>query len=46
VSTLKPPTEKTRRKGGNGNRKVAGSIPGLLPLLLAKCGGVPEQDTT
>jgi len=23
--------------------KVAGSIPGLL---LAKCGGVPEQDTT
>jgi len=28
-----------------GNRKVAGSIPGLLPLL-AKCGGVPEQDAT
>jgi len=29
----------------SGNRKVAGSIPGLLPLL-AKCGGDPEQDTT
>jgi len=28
-----------------GGRAVAGSIPGLLPLL-AKCGGVPEQDTT
>jgi len=28
----------------SGNRKVAGSIPGLR--LLAKCGGVPEQDTT
>jgi len=29
----------------SANRKVAGSIPGLLPLL-AQCGGVPEQDTT
>jgi len=28
----------------SGNRKVAGSIPGLR--LLAECGGVPEQDTT
>jgi len=26
-----------------GNRKVAGSIPGLR---LAKCGGVPEEGTT
>jgi len=28
---------------GSGNRKVAGSIPGLC---LAKCRGVPEQDAT
>jgi len=27
----------------SANRKVAGSIP---KLLLAKCGGVPEQDTS
>jgi len=27
----------------SGIRKVAGSIPGLC---LAKCQGVPEQDTT
>jgi len=31
-------------KSGSGNWKVAGSIPGLR--LLAKCRGVPEQDTT
>jgi len=30
-------------KSGSGNRKVAGSIPGLR--LLVKCRGVPEQDT-
>jgi len=31
------------KSGVSGNRKVAGSIPGLP---LAKCRGVPEQDTT